>query len=491
MFSFPAQFGPHPAGLQVIEQYDRSRVYRPRIGTLGLPEEGERARPIQTLVWYPAEPSNSAPMRVSDYLDLWATERSFGKPSTPSRAEEWRAGMVPTLETELRAVRNAPSCTGRFPVIIYVPGHSSPSWENADLCEYWASHGYLVIASPSLGASMGYPTVDLAGIDPQARDISFLIGFAQTLPNADTSKVAAAGFSWGALCALFAAARDDRIRALIALDGGFRFHPGLVAQAGDVVPAHMRIPLLSVAQGQWTPEEKALLLADSADRDGPDVSNAWVHGDYIAVYLLGFTHAEHSSMSQRNEDIWKQVFQLFPEKKADYGRDEAVTGYVWLARYTLEFLNAYLKEDGGGLAFLKRTPANNGVPRYLLTARFRAAAGPPVSFEAFREELGRIGFEHARELYAGFGDRESTFYLSESEISAWATQLIDSGQPSAAAALSQLNVELHPKSSEAHMSLAAAYQRLGENERARLSFKKAIEVGPAWAVSRALLELQK
>ena len=92
-------------------------------------------------------------------------------------------------------------------------------------------------------------------------------------------------------------------------------------------------------------------------------------------------------MSQRNEDIWKQVFQLFPEKKADYGRDEAVTGYVWLARYTLEFLNAYLKEDGGGLAFLKRTPANNGVPRYLLTARFRAAAGPPVSFEAFREEL--------------------------------------------------------------------------------------------------------
>jgi dienelactone hydrolase len=490
MFDFPLEFGPYPVGLHVLEQYDRSRVFRPSIGEHGARDERERARPLQTLIWYPSELCESARMTVGDYVDLWATERLFGTPRRPSRSEEWRAGMAAALTQPLRARRDPPRCTGRFPIVIYAPGHSSPSWENADLCEYLASHGYLVLASPSMGASMGYPTLDLAGIDPQARDISFLIGYAHGLPNADTSKIAAAGFSWGALSALFAAARDDRINALIGLDGGFRFHPGLVAQAGHVLPAKMRIPLLSIAQGQWTPEEKARLLQSMPDQDGPDVLNAWLHGDCVAVYLLGLTHGEFSSMSQRNESDWKQIFELFPEKKVDYDRADSVAGYGWLARYTLEFLNAYLKEDATALAFLQRTPAANGVPRRFMTTRFRAAAGPPATFETFREELARRGFEQAAKLFAEFRDSDSTFDLDEYTLTTWATELTDAGQHVASVALAQLNVQLHPKSADAHMTLATAYKSSGDDGLSRLSYQRAVQVGPSWAVSRALIELR-
>jgi pimeloyl-ACP methyl ester carboxylesterase len=144
--------------------------------------------------------------------------------------------MTPTLAMLLWAVQDAPPESGRFPLFVYAPSFSAMSWENADLCEYLASHGYVVVASPDMGAATRNMTGDLTGIDAQARDISFLIGYGQTLPNTDISKVAVAGFSWGGISNLFAAARDSRIDALVAFDGSMRYFPGLVRQAGDVHP---------------------------------------------------------------------------------------------------------------------------------------------------------------------------------------------------------------------------------------------------------------
>ena len=42
--------GPHHVGLRVVEQYDYSRTYRHFIADLGKPFQGERARPLQTLI---------------------------------------------------------------------------------------------------------------------------------------------------------------------------------------------------------------------------------------------------------------------------------------------------------------------------------------------------------------------------------------------------------------------------------------------------------
>ncbi len=61
--------------------------------------------------------------------------------------------------------------------------------------------------APDMGASTRDMTNDLTGINAQAHDISFLIGYAQTLPNTDMSELAVAGFSWGGISNLFAAAR--------------------------------------------------------------------------------------------------------------------------------------------------------------------------------------------------------------------------------------------------------------------------------------------
>jgi hypothetical protein len=191
--------GPEAVGLKVVEQYDFSRSYRSVTDELGKPYQGERARPLQTLIWYPAQKSSGKPMTVGDYGDLLATETSFGRPELWADWKQWLDSMKPTLKDSMWAVRNAPLLAGRFPVVIYAPSLSSMSWENADSCEYLASHGYVVVASPDMGATSRDMTTDLAGIDAQAQDISFLIGYAQTLPDTEMSKIAVAGFSWGGI----------------------------------------------------------------------------------------------------------------------------------------------------------------------------------------------------------------------------------------------------------------------------------------------------
>ncbi len=81
--------------------------------------------------------------------------------------------MKPTLKDSLWAVRDATTVSGKFPLVIYAPSFSAMSWENADLCEYLASHGYVVVASMDMGATARVMTTnDPEGIDAQARDIA-------------------------------------------------------------------------------------------------------------------------------------------------------------------------------------------------------------------------------------------------------------------------------------------------------------------------------
>jgi hypothetical protein len=82
VFHFTEKPGPYSVGLKVVHQYDYSRIFRESVDDLGKPYEGERARPLQTLIWYPAEPGGGKSMTVADYVRLLATETSFDKPNS-------------------------------------------------------------------------------------------------------------------------------------------------------------------------------------------------------------------------------------------------------------------------------------------------------------------------------------------------------------------------------------------------------------------------
>lgn len=59
---------------------------------------------------------------------------------------------------------------------------------------------------------------------------------------------------------------------------------------------------------------------------------------------------------------------------ADYSLEDGAGSYNWMAQYTLEFLNAYLKHDPTAMQFLKRTPTENDVPKHLMAVNLRQAS---------------------------------------------------------------------------------------------------------------------
>lgn len=161
-----------------------------------------------------------------------------------------------------------------FQRLARLPSFAASAHENLDLCEYLASHGYVVIASPSLGARSAMMTDDIEGVEAQAADIAFLANYAQTLPQADIGNMAAAGFSWGGMANVFAAARSSRFKTLVSLDGSIRFHPKIWGAATYVRPSRTAVPMLFL--GARAPSAEAL---ERDDKLGASYLNTMKYSD--------------------------------------------------------------------------------------------------------------------------------------------------------------------------------------------------------------------
>jgi tetratricopeptide (TPR) repeat protein len=477
LFHFEPKPGSYAVGLKVVQQYDHSRVFHGPTDELGKPYAGERARPLQTLVWYPAETGTAKPMTVKDYVDLLPAETDFDHPHAWATLKDFMDAMKPTYSSPMMSVRDAKAVAGRFPVVIYEPSLYAMSWENADLCEYLASYGYVVLAVPEFGAeTRSVSTENLEDIEAEAGDIEFLIGYAQTLPDTDMSKIAVAGYSWGGMSTLFAAAKDSRIRAMAELDSSIRLRPGQVKDAGYVHPERMTIPLLYLSHGEMTMEELASHTMPS--QTGPNVLNAWTHGDMIYVNMRGLVHGEFGSMFQRDELFWK-VYPL--SRIADYSREDGIAGYAWIARYVLAFMDSYLKGDAAGTTFLKNTPAENGAPAHFISVNFRKAKGLTPTLDTLKIEAGKQGFDHLAAIYAGMKKDTPDLKPSANQMGAWADDLITADHLPEAIDVLKLNVEMYPNgalSFQPYTALGDAYAQAGQKDLAIQSYKTQLEKTP-------------
>jgi pimeloyl-ACP methyl ester carboxylesterase len=368
-------------------------------------------------------------------------------------------------------------------VVIYSPSLNSMSWENADLCEYLASHGYVVIATPNFGATsrslsvediLGAKADATQGVEANAADIEFLIGYAHSLPYADTSRIAVAGFSWGGMANLLAAARDGRIRAMVELDTSFRYFPGLVESFADVHADQITIPMLYISHAEESQESIARRSMPS--QIGPSVLNEWTHGDLVYVNMRALIHGEFSSMFQRNEFFWKNNYE--PHKIPDYTREDGTVGYGWIARYVLEFLNSSICLDAKATDFLGRSPIENGAPANFMAVTYRKAVGNEPSMDSLRAEVGRQGFSDASEVYARMKKDAPGFAPRSSELVDWADELSALGRIAGSIEVRKLNIEVNPNAQGVYAALGDAYAQAGQQDLAAEYYRRQLQKTP-------------
>ena len=353
-FPFHNKPGAHSIGFRTIEQSDPSRTYK------------GRARPIQTAIWYPAQ-QGGQPIRYDDYLQLLGWDDDFAR--TPAERDKVLAdwlkivtGNKPAAElaAERRdprwAVRDARALPGKFPVVIYSPSLSSNVFENAEMMEFLASHGYLVIASPALGIEGRTQKADLAHAEAQAADIRFLVDYVQTLPQADASRIAVAGFSWGGMANVLAAAQDNRIKALISLDGSVRYAHAMLSPVPYLKPAALKTPLLYLAQ-RPQPFERGLKYK-------PDTSGSILQKMTGAdVYMVTMYAMEHVYFAT-------SYLRLDPLEFKEFSREEVAQSHSLAARYVLNFLNGALKGERAGFDYLMKKSEQVGVAPHTTYSQF-------------------------------------------------------------------------------------------------------------------------
>jgi len=476
-FSSPNGPGTYGVGFRVVQQYDHARVYKQKTDLAsGAPATGERARPLQTLIWYPTRKTGGTHLLYGDYLRTAATETAFGHSDAKvdhdvaaALEESYPELSVEQRRTELGqtmlAVRNASAAEGKYPVVIYAPGSSSSAHENADLCEYLASHGYVVLASASIGLSTRSMTIDLDGAEAQAGDITFLAGYAATLAQVDDSRIAVAGYSFGGLANVLAAARDDRIAALVALDGSVRYYPAIVQAATYATPERLALPMLYLGGKPSTAE------AMNRNNQIPTYSlmNQMKYADLYNVTMYTMEHAAFQSESLR----------LGPEQRfGEYTRSEAALAYGWMERYVLAFLDAYLKRDTLALKFMNSAPKANGIPAHLLSVDLHISEGAAPTLATLATEFAKRNYINVAVIYNEMKKKSPLFKPAERALISWGEPFLEQKEYSRAIDIFTLANTLYPDSPRAAFYLALAYDKNKDNVRAIENYQRVLGFWP-------------
>ncbi|HVL09187.1 MAG TPA: dienelactone hydrolase family protein [Burkholderiaceae bacterium] len=463
--------GPYGVGLQVVKQYDYSRTFKSSIDPLtGDVVQGERSRPMQTLIWYPAQPT-AQKLAYGDYVHARVTELQFdlsegrkaqavakGEQALSNRlgAEQARA----VLTTPMRASLDAQPVAGRFPLVIYAPGAGGAADENADLFEHLASHGYVVVASTSLGTHAKGIDYAMADVETQVRDIQFLLGHALSLPQVDARHIAVIGWSWGGMSNVFAASRDDRISALVSFDG--TREPAFTR----LIPTQkLTVPWLYISR---TPDTIPQINKSEIDTTFSLLNEAR-YADVHQLTMYPMTHVDFVSRHLRESG------------EADFGeysRAEVAQAYNIVSDYVRHFLDATLKNDDKGAAFMRRTPRENGVPPHVMRVDTRQAENLPPSQASMAAELRQRGFAHIGEAYQQARKRDEAFQLSERDLKRWGYGLLDEGRTQDAVEVLKLWATLYPGNWDAADSLAEGYQAAGNKALAIRNFRRSLELNP-------------
>ncbi len=170
-------------------------------------------KPVIMGVWYPSQRTTRAAMSLRDYVYMRGAEEKSPLNETKDFAlESWfnytmeeymdstyaakQRDFEKSLELKCKAIYGAKESKGQFPVIIYHHGAGGTYDDNALMCEYFASHGFVVVSSSFLECRDN--TVFESGDwNASVSDLQSVLSFVQTLPIADGANIGLIGHSRG------------------------------------------------------------------------------------------------------------------------------------------------------------------------------------------------------------------------------------------------------------------------------------------------------
>ncbi|MFO0946110.1 MAG: prolyl oligopeptidase family serine peptidase [Planctomycetota bacterium] len=361
----PRQPGPYPVGVTTMTLVDHSRVDPATQGP----------RTLLTEIWYPAtdETKDLPKNQFSDFL-LRGTN--------PALNLALQIGFKANVEelnkrfTNL-AVRDARVREGKFPLILFSHGNGGIRQQSTFLCDYLASHGYVVMSPDHTGNAAvtvvdgklvtNKPALRAASAEDRPKDLSFLIDCMTQMNKGsdsrfagkvDLDRIGAAGHSFGGYTVGMVINAEPRIKAIVPLS-----------------------PVFGKRENFTTP---VLVILGTEDATigvkGNDNARAFFEeskGPHYLVEILDGGHFTFSDMFQIKPDfgdgIGKGKRITKPEEPIEYlGMKES---YEIINSYSTAFFGKYVK----GMTEYDRFLASNEFPQWIA---YKAIAEPSPQTEA-------------------------------------------------------------------------------------------------------------
>lgn len=466
--------GPFQPGFRLIEASDATRSFPSGDGT------GTVERPLRIYVWYPAKPSAGRPMRLDDYIDLALED--FRTPLLPVPLSK---GLDPSVLAELRAsaagaFRDAAAAPGRFPLLVLGQGlyYESPL-SHFVLCEFLASHGYVVATSPLVGTRYRLVNIDVEDVETEVRDMESVLAAARELPFADPAALGAVGYDLGGMAGLLLAMRHPEIRAYLSLDSAIldKHFSGLPLTHPQYREERFRIPWMHMMQARFirTLESRA---------EAPSLFERKAFGPSYLVHVPTTSHGSFSSFAALG--IERAVPGYWGPPSAD-----PKPVYEGICRLGLAFLDGYIKNDRAVLDEISEDAAFAGGDGPAFRMEHKDGPAAPPSEAELVDMIIKKGMGEAGPAIAGHREAFPGLALIGESVLNWlgAHFLYWWGREEEAVAVFELNASLYPGSWNAHDSLGEAYAALGRREEAVRSYERSLELNPDNGNARTALDM--
>ncbi len=415
--------GEYPVGYQTIFTYDLSKnaiPYSDWDGNLYQGHSSENGRPFQINVWYPAQPGSGDPLKYADYVDLMGRQTNFGE------SEEQKAFARQTFIAQTRDLRNileaenkvelsteqlnqllnldvfarlnAKAAAGKYPVVVY-PNGSSPAYQSIT-CEFLASHGYVTVAFAPKGRFSSGLEISTIGLELAVDDLEFVLGKISEAPNVNMSQVSILANAIFSSVGAAAVSRNEKIKALISLEGGFSsaFEQRLLNESVFYQPENIQAPILFIYSPHPAIDPKHTFHLKYADR-----------------YYARFPEISEFAMLNYG------MFDEFIPDIIGAHTGNIKKGYETAHELVLRFLNQKIKKESGALfddAFITSR-------KHIDTMFVLPGLPSPPNMAVLKDTFWKEGFDAIETIYQQLKSEGNTqpfsrdFYTEYRDWLAW------------------------------------------------------------------------
>ena len=482
--------GPYAVGFNLAALADGSRTFNSNPQIRGLPPRDERSRIVRVYQWYPAIAGTGAHLRLEDYARMAAEDFVKTREGEASAGKEFPlpVPLVKGLDDERRlellnrstmAFRDAEPIHARFPLILIGQGlyYESPL-SQVVLAEYLASHGYVVATCPLLGTYSRLVNLSAVDLETEVRDLEFVLARVRAQQDVNRDSLGVVGYDLGGMAGLLLCMRNPDVGAFVSLDSGIlqTHFSGLPASSPHYAADRFVIPWMHATQARF------VYAADGEKKKLP----LWDDKTFGDGYLLPVDTTSHGDFSSY------AMFGLEGPVPGYWGpiQGERMKRHATICRYTLHFLDAYLKKDQGARDLMLRDVKKAGLENVLASVEFKQGKTAPPFADDYVQDIILNGTVEAlpkirQELASGKGavrwNEKTLNWLGYHFLYWW-------GREKEAVDVFRLTTELFPQSANAFDSLGEAQLVLGDKEHAAESYRKSLQLDPKNENAKRVLE---